>query len=62
MTMTEVTTEYCKVCGHAKEHHDLNAHVAPKEARDNAEQGGGACRDMSFGEHHCICVGYQSWV
>lgn len=60
--MTEVTTQYCKLCGHLKEHHDLNAHINPKDARERAARGQGACQDMSFGDHHCICVGYASWV
>ena len=61
--MTEFA-EYCKNCGHPKEHHDLNADFDsdPEEGRDEAEQGHGACHDMSFGDHHCICVGYESWV
>ena len=29
--MTEAITTYCKVCGHAKEHHDLDVHLDPKD-------------------------------
>ncbi|MCV7153790.1 hypothetical protein [Mycolicibacterium pyrenivorans] len=63
--MTEATTAYCKNCGHAKEHHDLDVHLDPKDhdkARERAAQGHGACHDMSFGDHHCICVEYLSWT
>lgn len=63
---TEVTTAYCKVCGHAKEHHDLDVHLDPKkghaETRKEGEEGHGACRDMSYGDHHCICVEYKDWT
>lgn len=63
--MTEPTTTFCKVCGHPKEHHDLDVHLDPKEhvkARENAARGHGACRDMSYEDHPCICVEYQSWA
>ncbi|MDZ4269043.1 MAG: hypothetical protein U1D00_25725 [Mycobacterium sp.] len=63
--MTEATTAYCKNCGHAKEHHDLDVHLDPKDhdkARERAAHGHGACHDMSFGDHHCICVEYLSWT
>jgi hypothetical protein len=64
--MTEATTTYCRVCGHAKEHHDLDVHLDPNEdhgrAREEAEQGRGACHDMAYRNHHCICVEYQSWT
>lgn len=62
--MTEATA-YCKTCGHPREHHDLNVHLDHQHearARDEAEQGRGACRDMSYGDHHCICTEYQSWT
>ena len=64
--MTQTTTEYCKVCGHAKEQHNLDVHLDPKKShvqvREEGEQGRGACRDMSYGDHHCLCVEYQSWT
>jgi hypothetical protein len=63
--MTEATTTYCKVCGHPKEDHDLNVHLDPQEhakAREDAARGHGACHDMSYGDHPCICVEYQSWA
>lgn len=64
--MIEATTTYCRVCGHAKEHHDLDLHVDPTmdhtKAREEAERGHGACHDKSYGDHHCICVEYQSWT
>jgi len=63
--MTEATATYCKVCGHAKEHHDLNVHLDPKhhiKAREEAAQGHGACHDNSFGDNHCICVEFESWT
>ncbi|KMO78768.1 hypothetical protein BST22_09990 [Mycolicibacterium chubuense] len=60
--MTEFT-EYCKNCGHPKEHHDLDAEFDPKMAREErAKPGQSACSDMSFDDHHCICTGYQSWT
>lgn len=63
--MTEAITTYCKVCGHAKEHHDLDVHLDPKDhvkARKEAARGYGACHDMSYGDHHCICVEFESWT
>jgi len=63
--MTETFTSYCKVCGHAKEHHNLDVHLDPKghlAARDRGARGEGACTDMSFGDNHCICVEYQGWT
>lgn len=63
--MTEAITTYCKVCGHAKEHHDLDVHLDPKDhvkARKEAGRGHGACHDMSYGDHHCICVEFESWT
>ena len=64
--MTEAITAYCKVCGHPKEHHDLDVHLDPEKSyerrREEGEQGHGACRDMSYGDHHCLCVEYQSWT
>ncbi|MBX7432848.1 hypothetical protein JDV09_12130 [Mycobacterium sp. Y57] len=64
--MAEVITEYCKRCGHPKEHHDLNVHFDPEahpaKAREQAALGQGACHDMSYGDHHCICVEYESWT
>jgi len=63
--MTETITTYCKVCGHAKEHHNLNVHLDPDghlKARAEAAQGRGACRDMSYGNNHCICVEFESWT
>ena len=63
--MTETYTTYCRVCGHAKEHHDLDVHLDPahhEEARERAARGEGACHDMSFGANHCICVEFQGWT
>ena len=64
--MTQATTAYCKVCGHPKEHHDLDVHLDPKKGhgktREELDRGQGACRDMSYGDHRCICVEYQSWT
>jgi hypothetical protein len=43
----------------------LDVYLDPKhhiEARENAGRGQGACRDTSYGDHHCICVEYQSWT
>jgi hypothetical protein len=64
--MTEATTAYCGICGHPKEHHDLQVHLDPKKGhaktREAGERGTGACRDNSYGGHRCICVEYQSWT
>ncbi|KGI69923.1 hypothetical protein MJO55_23625 [Mycolicibacterium rufum] len=64
--MSETKTAYCKVCGHAKEHHDLTVHRDPKknlvQVREDSEHGHGACRDMSYGDHRCLCAEYQSWT
>lgn len=64
--MTETITTYCKVCGHAKEHHDLDVHLDPgtDHAGERAEagRGHGACHDMSYGEHPCVCLEYQGWT
>lgn len=64
--MTDATTTYCKACGHPKEHHDLDVHLDPKKghatSREEGERDQGACRDMSFDDHHCICREYQSWT
>lgn len=56
-----VFTDYCKNCGHPKEHHDLNTHFDPKKARQRGKERDRACSDMSFDDHHCICMEYQSW-
>jgi hypothetical protein len=55
-----VVTEYCKVCGHGKEHHDLNVHRQPGHHKIDSQQR--ACDQMSFGNHACICVEYESWT
>ncbi|RDH79730.1 hypothetical protein DVS77_05915 [Mycolicibacterium moriokaense] len=62
--MTEATSAYCKVCGHPKEDHDLDVHLGEEhtKAREDAARGQGACHDMSYADHPCICVEYQSWT
>lgn len=41
-------------------------HLDPKKGhaatRKEGEEGHGACRDMSYGDHHCICVEYKDWT
>ncbi|MFG1930654.1 hypothetical protein ACGFK1_08340 [Mycobacterium sp. NPDC048908] len=63
--MTELITEYCRVCGHAKQHHDLHVHLDPADhgkAREEAAKGHGPCHDMSYGDNACICVEYRGWT
>ncbi len=63
--MSDTTTTYCKNCGHAKEHHNLDVHLHPHDdakAREHAARGEGACHDNSYGDHQCICVEFQSWT
>ncbi len=63
--MTELTTEYCRICGHPKQHHDLDMHLDPADhgkAREDAAKGHGACHAMAYGNKPCICVEYRSWT
>ncbi len=60
MTTSEATATYCRICGHKKEHHDLNIHPEPGKNKIGSCEP--ACDQMSFDDHRCICVGYESWT
>lgn len=63
-TVVEPATEYCRICGHAKEAHNLNFQGDPKEAHELYARGEYVCQHMTGAKsaEHCICVGWSSWA
>jgi hypothetical protein len=63
-TVEEPLSEFCRICGHAKETHNLNFRGDSKEAHRLYSQGDYVCQHMTGAKsaEHCICVGWGNWV